>query len=236
MLDFGWYNESMWADIADWIKVNILNNPQVFKSIIALIIMMVGLFLFSKRPTERKLLKNKRVWGTFLFVCGIVLFLQANLTDLADVFTVLATIVLAAVAVFSFEESRRLRKQYAEREERDRKERLLKEISDWAEDAFRCFITAHPDTIPKIIKENRVRLAPIEAKNTIMINLANEFGKAFQAIVKEAATNLDNYFYYFEPGREKSRGLNIEELPKVCKDSFVEVLKAVANLRTKEKS
>lgn len=117
----------MWTDIADWLKVNILNDPQVFKSILALIFMIAGLLLFAKRTTERNLLKNKRVWGTMLFICGLVVFLQANITDIADVFTVLATIVLAGVAVFSFEESRRLRKQYREREERDRKERLLRE-------------------------------------------------------------------------------------------------------------
>ena len=128
----------MSAEIANWLHVNIVNNPQVLKSLIALIILIVASFLFSEKPTEKNLFRSRRVWGALLFVFAIFLFLHANIADLADVFIVWATIVLAGTAVFSFEESRRLRKQYTEREERDRKERLLDEIIEWASGCMSC--------------------------------------------------------------------------------------------------
>jgi len=88
------------------------------------------------KPTKKILSKrlSGRIAGAALFVLGAFVFLRAYIADLADVFTVWATIVLAGVAVFSFEESRRLRKQYKEREENDRKERLLNEIIEWTID------------------------------------------------------------------------------------------------------
>lgn len=128
----------MSADIANWLQVNIVNNPQVLKSLIALIILIVAYFLFSEKPTEKNPFRRRRVWGAILFVFGMFVFLFAYIADLADVFTVWATLVLVGVAVFSFEESRRLRKQYKEREERDRKERYLEKIVSWAKDILNC--------------------------------------------------------------------------------------------------
>ena len=104
--------------------------------ILALIILIVAIFLFSRKPTEKSTFRHGL--GASLFVFAIFVFLHANIADLADVFTAWATIVLAGIAALSFEESRRLRKQYKEREEWDRKERLLNEISEWAIDIYKC--------------------------------------------------------------------------------------------------
>lgn len=119
----------MGTDIANWLQVNIVNNPQILQSLIALIILLVAYFLFFEKPTEK--IPFRRVLGAALFVFGIFIFLYANIADLADVFIAWATIVLAGAALLSFAESRSLRKQYREREERDRKERLLDKICDW---------------------------------------------------------------------------------------------------------
>lgn len=126
----------MSTDIANWLLANIVSNPQVLKSLIALIILIVAIFLFSRKPTEKDTFRHGL--GASLFVFAIFGFLHANVADLADVFTAWATIVLAGIAALSFEESRRLRKQYKEREERDRKERLLNEIIQWAIDVSNC--------------------------------------------------------------------------------------------------
>ncbi len=119
-------------NISNWLQVNIINNHQIVQSLIAIIILIIASFLFSKKSIEKSLFSNRRIWGAILFVFSIFIFLFANIADLADVFTVWATIVLAGVAVFSFEEGRRLRKQYTEKEQSDRKERRLNEIVEWA--------------------------------------------------------------------------------------------------------
>jgi len=136
----------MGADIANWLQVNIVNNPQVLKSLIAIMIMIVASFLSSEKPTEKiPFRRTRRVLGASLFVFGIFVFLYANIADLADVITVWATLVLAGVAVFSFEESRHLREENRQREQRDRKEHLLNEIIEWATDISKCGINADID-------------------------------------------------------------------------------------------
>jgi len=123
----------MISDVANWVLINVLTNTRVLTSLLALIILIVAGFLISdKKPAEK--IPFRRVLGAVLFVFGIFIFLYANIADLADVFIAWATLVLAGVAVFSFEESRRLREQYKKREEHDRKERLLNEIIEWGLD------------------------------------------------------------------------------------------------------
>ena len=112
----------MISDVANWVLINVLTNTRVFTSLLALIILIFAGFLISDKKPAKKV-PSKRTLGAVLFVFAIFVFLYANIADLADVFTVWATLILAGVAIFSFEESRRLRKQYTEREERDRKER-----------------------------------------------------------------------------------------------------------------
>ena len=164
----------MSTDIANWLLVNIVSNPQVFRSLIALIILIVAIFLFSKKPTEKDTFRHGL--GASLFVFAIFAFLFANIADLADVFTAWATIVLAGVAVFSFEESRRLRKQYKEREERDRKERKLITIIEWTTDIAKCETAAPLPPLP---------IAAI-AKN------ASKLGKAkIDAIIEYRDTNTN---------------------------------------------
>ncbi len=136
----------MISDVADWVLINVLTNFQVSTSLIALIILIVASFLFSRKPTEKSTFGHGL--GASLFVFSLFVFLLANIADLADVFTAWATIVLAGIAALSFEESRRLRKQYKEREERDRKERLLNEIIQWAEDINNASLV--PDISPSI--------------------------------------------------------------------------------------
>ena len=121
----------MSIDIANWLQVNILGNPQITGSLIALIILVVASFLFSVKFTEKNPFRSRQVLGAVLSSFAIFVFLYSNITDIADVFIAWASMVLAGAAIVSFEESRRLRKQYKEREERDRKERLLNEIIEW---------------------------------------------------------------------------------------------------------
>lgn len=183
----------------------------------------------------------RKYWRLCLLVSIIIILcltffnLLREDPNFATAMLAFATVGLAFFAAWSIDETRR-------KEKRDRKERWLKEIGDWAEEGFGYFSTCRRDTTQQIIRDNRVQLAPIEAKNTAIIYLAKTFDEKFQRLVKEAATNLDIYFYFFEPASKKPKALavksserNIELLPTECKDSFIKVLKAVANLRTKEK-
>ena len=121
----------MISDVVNWFIINVLSNPRVFTSLLALIILIVAGFLMSEKRI--KIYSFKRILGATLFVLAIFVFLFANITDLADVFTVWATLILAGVAIFSFEESRHLRGENRQREEREREERFLERIIDWAE-------------------------------------------------------------------------------------------------------
>ncbi len=137
----------MISDVANWVLINVLTNTRVFTSLLALIIMIVASFLLSKKSTEKSPFRSRRVWGVLLSVFAMFIFLFANIADIADVFTVWATLVLAGAAILSFEESRRLRKQYKEKEEHDRKEGILNEIIEWAIDVGKCGLEKDlPDT------------------------------------------------------------------------------------------
>lgn len=140
----------------------------------------------------------------------------------------LATLLLVFAAFLMIQE-------FSTKEKRRRRDDILKEISDWAERGFEFFATCRRDTKLEIIKENRARLASIKAKDTAINLLAKTFDKEFRAKLENAIANLDDYFYYFDSDHKKSKALNIETLPKKCKDSFVEVLKAAAHMRAEGK-
>ncbi len=207
----------MSADIANWLQVNILNNPQIFRGILALIIMMIGGILWSpKKPVEKG--SFKRSSGALIFVFGIFTFLYAFIANLADVFTVWATLVLAGVAVFSFEENRRLRKQYKEREERDRKERLLNEIIEWAEDIGKCGIE------PDIELHLDYRIAGAYDYDTTTREIEDGEGKSDKVIVaeikhrKQLLTHIlmyrtkNNYMSIIAPKINKELGVVMTEV------------------------
>lgn len=139
----------------------------------------------------------------------------------------LATLLLIFAAFLMIQE-------FNTKEKLRRRDEILKEISDWAEKGFGFFATSRRDTTLEIIKENRAQLAPIKAKDTAINQLAKTFDKEFQAKVEKAIANLDEYFYYFDSGRDKAKSLNIETLPKKCADAFVDVLKTAARLRASE--
>ena len=109
----------MSTDITNWLQVNIVNNPQFLQGLLALIIMILAFFLAFGKPTKKI---PRRLGGMAVFVFGSFLFLYAYIAEFDRLLTVWATLILAAVAVFSFEESRRLREENRQREERERKD------------------------------------------------------------------------------------------------------------------
>ncbi len=92
--------------------------------------MFGGLVLFWNRQTARF---SWRILGGTVFAFGafVVLF---NFLEPDKAFIIWASLALAFAAFLSFGESRQLRNDNVKRELRDRKERLLVEIIEWATD------------------------------------------------------------------------------------------------------
>ncbi len=178
----------MLSDVANWILVNVLINPRVFTSLLALIILIVARFLVFEKPTKQ--IPFKRLLGTVLFVFATFVFLYVNIDDLADVFTVWATLILAGVAVFSFEESRRLREENKQREERDRKERLLNEIIEWAEDVAKSAISRRTLSREELWKA-KLSYKFHKAKSKYIEGVVGSSFKDFYDLVEGIDTKLD---------------------------------------------
>lgn len=72
--------------------------------------------------------------GIGLSVAVIIIFIFVGVGVLSDILLPLASVTAAVVAVLSLDLSRRIRKETLEKENRDRKERYLNEIINWAND------------------------------------------------------------------------------------------------------
>ena len=70
---------------------------------------------------------------------GTLLFLFMTEPKYADAFTGMATIIVAIAAFGSIEESRRLRRENAEKEARDRKDNIRSEVLGWALDTLKSY-------------------------------------------------------------------------------------------------
>jgi len=222
----------MWVDIANWLLVNIVYNLQVSESIIALIIMIVAIFLFSNKPTDNSLFRNRRVWGALLFVFSTFVFLFANIADLADVFTVWATIILAFVAVFSFEESRRLRKQYKEREDRERREKLLNAIQNWAESGIVAITPVSLQTDANMImSELDLNLRPVAAKMISVIIYTEKFGGDLRIKVLRTSLRLNTIGRALQA---HNKNIDIVKARIILVRAFSDVIKVISDLKSQE--
>jgi len=94
-------------------------------AVVGLLIFLIGLVL--PRSSARF---NRISWGISAF--GAFILLMAFFA--ADALIVWASLALAVAAFLSFEESRRLRRDNVDREAREKKERLLNKVIDWAVD------------------------------------------------------------------------------------------------------
>lgn len=120
-----WLNEA-----ASFLTASIVIPANIFNMIIGLLVMIGGLVLFWERKTARF---DWRTFGKAVFAFGAFVVLY-NFLEAAQAFIVWASLALAFAAFLSFGESRELRRANFDREARDREERLLNEIIEWATD------------------------------------------------------------------------------------------------------
>ena len=117
-----------------------MNNGQLDISTIIMvgIIAFIGLILLVVGITKNK--RILRMWGIiFLMGAGVGLFVMS--AELRGIITAFTAVVAVIIAAYSINESRRIRKDSIERENRDRKERLLNEITEWLRELHRCIYT-----------------------------------------------------------------------------------------------
>lgn len=107
-----------------------MNNGQLDTSAIigAGILAAIGVILIAlgKRKGKRTL----RIYGS-AFIAGAVVYLFVLWADLREILTALAAMAAVFIAAYSIDESSRMRQDSIDREKRDRKERLLNEVTEW---------------------------------------------------------------------------------------------------------
>lgn len=94
--------------------------------LVAVGIIAITLFVMGSWKNNRML----RTLGISLYVAfGVCLFIFW--TDLREIITAFAAVAAVIIAAYSINESRLMRKESMERESRDRKERLVNEVTNW---------------------------------------------------------------------------------------------------------
>jgi len=92
---------------------------------IGVILLVVGMVVENRK--SKLILRMLGV--AFLMGAGVGLFVMS--TQAREILTALAAFAAVIIAAFSINESRRIRQDSIERENRDRKERLVNEVTEW---------------------------------------------------------------------------------------------------------
>ena len=101
--------------------------------IIVVVVAIIGTILLWVGVKKKK--RVLRFCGIGFFIgAGVSLFVKS--TELREILTAMAAVFAVIIAAFSIDESRRLRQDSIDRERRDRRERLLNEIIEWAKETI----------------------------------------------------------------------------------------------------
>jgi len=97
--------------------------------LVAVGIIAIALFVMGSWKNRRML----RTLGISLYA-GFAVCLFIFWTDFREIIVAFAAVAAVIIAAFSINESRRMRQDSIERENRDRKERLVNEVTEWLRD------------------------------------------------------------------------------------------------------
>ena len=128
----------------------IVKYPLLFLA--ALFFILTGIFSYIAAKRKEKGISGFRFWS-FIFLVGVIVSVSKVYPSIEGTLGSLATIAAAALAGVAINENRLLRKLNRQddlaREERDRKERLLNEIREWADklNSKCCMIDTEANTI-----------------------------------------------------------------------------------------
>jgi hypothetical protein len=119
-------------------------NTEQLNSLVAVIFALIGASLLWFGIKRKK--RFMYTLGTgFLVGAGVAVFVES--AQLREILTAAASVFAVFISALSIDEARRIRKDSLDRENRDRKERLLNEIIEWAIDVAKCSLEKDlPDT------------------------------------------------------------------------------------------
>jgi hypothetical protein len=137
-----------------------------------ILLILIGTYLIIRNHLNKKLPRGLTpvVIGILLILIGLYKFLFEATGSVNDAVMAFSTFTLAVVAAFTLIENNKLRKDSKEKEERDRKERALIDIIDWAK-RLQTIVTSFKyksiNTLPDILSE----LQSIKAEQTAFIKI-----------------------------------------------------------------
>jgi len=148
----------------------------------------------------------------------------------------IATLALAIAAFLSIRENRCIRDKDRDL---DFRRRCLGDIRNWALRAIPFFLE-DLETGSSHKLELRINdLAPIHAEKAGIVRASSAFNDSFQEVVKETASNLEQYFDLLESFlKNRQQGHKNEpteevSLRKTTRQSLVELLESLADLKVK---
>ena len=147
---------------------------QLIIGIISILIMLAGALIIWLKSLNRND-KRTRIFGVAIILFGAFIFLKFfSNADLATVFTAWSTLVLALATFYTID-------QYRNKEKRDRRERILIEINEWAEKALLFVDKARRNMI-----DDTVEYGVLLRKTIGFVNMAPKIEKSLGEIYNNA--------------------------------------------------
>ncbi|MFH0768849.1 MAG: hypothetical protein V1932_04710 [Chloroflexota bacterium] len=197
---------------ASWLTIHVLSaNEAILNAIVILSIFAVGISIILYGNVARNRNLNTLGFALFLFAVFVIIDKYEGFAVRISAF---AALLVAFAAFAAIEENRRLRFEKRQQEECDRKERLLNEIIEWAEDITTFSIDADVNLYLNLLsvggkskKEQEVershraillsRILSISKKteymNIVTTNIRQELNNAsIEVAEKEVVENLNN--------------------------------------------
>ena len=205
---------------AFWFTIyRLFANEAIRNAIVILSIVVVGITIIFYSNVTRNRNINTLGFAFFLFAVFVTIDKYEGFAVKISAF---ATLIVAFAAFAAIEENRHLRSEKRQQEERDRKERLLNEMIEWAEDITAFNIEADINLYLNLLsiggkskKEQEVershravllsRILSISKKteymNIVTTNISQELDDAsIESAEKEVVENLNNCIVVLRKG------------------------------------
>jgi hypothetical protein len=198
--------------------IELLLNNSIWILLLGGIATIIGFLILAKVIK----IKNGEIYGYTLILLSVLLFLIVILDDIGNVVMAWATVALVLATFLTLNENRRLRSDALIREKREYEDKLLKEVTDWAEEFACCtYIEAAPlfDEARFQLTRFRVALSKKARIRQVIYSFGdNKFNEFFNMLVDEKG-NL----YKLLDGLQYIN--NIQSNIKVKTDSYERKLK-----------
>ena len=208
--------------------------------LIGLIILAIGFFR-KKRTVE--------VVGISLLIAVLIAFFVES-QEVRDILVSFAIVVVAIISAANINESRNIRKESAEKEKRDRKERLLNEIIDWAEDIRKISSESiAPSEI--VLDDPTMQIAPqmdflrlrksyqdLNTKSVSVKAIAKIFGgnllSAVEKVIQKLDETIETLKGYLTSKASKENSEKIEEYKESLDSCTEELIIEATKIKTRE--